>query len=212
MKKIWMLIAPMLILLSFFQFIVSGKMVSNFSVTLYFEENNGRMIYFDVSENNKLCISYDNDQVYEYDFNGKFIRSIEYETNGNIYAYYKNENLVINDIRKNLHIVIDENNFCVESFESNNTNSGFYIADSCNEGIKFTKNLYEYQYIHANWFAKVFENKKTHISVRLGDETIIKIEENTGIIYDFAPVIFIFVLVPTLLFLKKMKNLKQKFK
>ena len=46
MKKIWMLIAPMLILLSFFQFIVSGKMVSNFSVTLDFEENNGRMIYF----------------------------------------------------------------------------------------------------------------------------------------------------------------------
>ena len=212
MKKMWMLIAPMLILLSFFQFIVSGKMVSNFSVTLDFEENNGRMIYFDVSENNKLCISYDNDQVYEYDFNGKFIRSIEYETNGNIYAYYKNENLVINDIRKNLHIVIDENNFCVESFESNNTNSGFYIADSCNEGIKFTKNLYEYQYVNADWFARVFENKKTHISVRLGDETIIKIEENTGIIYDFAPVIFIFVLVPTLLFLKKMKNLKQKFK
>ena len=64
MKKIWMLIAPMLILLSFFQFIVSGKMVSNFSVTLDFEENNGRMIYFDVSENNKLCISYDNFQVY----------------------------------------------------------------------------------------------------------------------------------------------------
>ena len=208
MKKMWMLIAPMLILLSFFQFNVSGKMVSNFSVTLDFEENNGRMIYFDVSENNKLCITYDNDKVYEYDLDGKFIRIIECKSNGNVYAYYQNENLVINDIRKDLHVVIDENNMCIESFEAPNTNFGFYVSEECRKNIKFTKNSYEYQFISHNWFSRVFLNKKSQISVSFEDEIIIKVEEKIKIIDDLIPVLIIVILFVVLYGFKKIEKYK----
>ena len=139
MKYLWALVAIMFILISFFRMNISAETVDDFRVVLEYKENYGRIIYFDVSENNKLCITYDNDKVYEYDLDGKFIRIIECKSNGNVYAYYQNENLVINDIRKDLHVVIDENNMCIESFEAPNTNFGFYVSEECRKNIKFTK-------------------------------------------------------------------------
>lgn len=208
MKYIWALITMLLILFSFFKKIVVAEAADKFRVILEYEEDNERMIYFDVSENNKLCISYENDQVYEYDFEGKFIRIIEYKSSGNVCAYYQNDNLVINDIRNDLHIVIDDNNLCLELFESNNTNSGFNIADDCGTNVTVTKNGYEYQYINCNWFSRVFKNKKSHLSVKTVNETIVIIEENRKLTNDLLPVIVITILLISLYFLKKYKKHK----
>lgn len=208
MKYLWALVAIMFILISFFRMNISAEIVDDFRVVLEYKENYGRIIYFDVSENNKLCIAYDNDKVYEYDLDGKFIRIIEYKSNGNVYAYYQNENLVINDIRKDLHVVIDENNMCIESFEAPNTNFGFYVSEECRKNIKFTKNSYEYQYISHNWFSRVFLNKKSQISVSFEDEIIIKVEEKIKIIDDLIPVLIIVILFVILYGFKKIEKYK----
>ena len=58
MKYLWALVAIMFILISFFQMNISAEIVDDFRVVLEYKENYGRIIYFDVSENNKLCIAY----------------------------------------------------------------------------------------------------------------------------------------------------------
>ena len=209
MKYLYSFIVLFLIFI-FFQMVVSAESDEDLIVMFEYKESTGKMIYFDVSEHNKLCVSYDNDKVYEYDPNGKFLRIIEYNSSGNIYAYYKNDDLIINDIRKKIHFVVDETGLCVEKFEANNADSGYYISEECNKNIQFKKNNYEYQFIHSNWFSRVFKKEKTQIIVKFEDETIVKIEEDNGIYNDLIPLITIVIFLIVIFFLKRYnRNLSQ---
>ena len=172
--------------------------INSYDISYIYEENESKFIYFDISDTN-ICIAYDNDKIYEFNINGDFIRIIYYSSPGNIYSYYKENNLVIYDLRKNLNIVIGENGNCIETFESLQISDGYYVGDDFCNDIFLEKNGFVYQYINSNWFLRVFKNQKSTFLVLNNDFEIIKIEENFKFIEELIPIFIVSLVVLSLL-------------
>ena len=163
---------------------------SDFYITTEYSETNSDIIYFDVSNDNHICIAYSDDNIYEYDNNGNFIRKIYYKTPGSVYSYYLNDNLVIYVLRENLNIVLDYNNDIVKKFESKEIYSGYYTSADFTENIRFTKNGYDYYYSNANWFQRRVK-EKSYLSITYNGENILTIYENINVYSDFIPIFIV---------------------
>ncbi len=170
-----------------------------FEVSYTYEETTAALEYFDVSKNNNICISYYDGLIYEYDSNGRFIRIIKSNFTGMAYVYYKDDSLVIYDVREDKNYVFNEQSLCIETFESSEIYSGFYIAEEFSRNINYHKNGYNYKYINANWFERVFANKKSKIIVQRNETTVLEIEENFELIVDLVPIITVATVVPILI-------------
>ncbi len=68
-------------------------------------------------------------------------------------------NLVIFDVRKDFHIVLDSTGKCIETFESLKATSGYYVGEDFSKNFIFEENGYKYEYINSNWFSRVFYTK-----------------------------------------------------
>lgn len=209
MKKRNLVLYLIIILLSVFfmgsSFVTYAAEKNSYEISYIFEESDADFIYFDISDTN-ICVSYDNDKIYEFSKNGDFIRIIKYSSTGNIYSYYKNNNLVIYDVRKNLNIVIDVNGNCLETFESQQIFAGYYIGDDLCNNLSLEKNGFLYQYINSNWFSRVFKNKKSTIMVIRNENITLKIEENFKLVEELMPIFITSLVVLSLLsclFIKK---------
>lgn len=165
-----------------------------YNIVLKYEENLANFIYFDISDNN-ICIAFDNDKIYEYNKNGVFLRTISYSSSGDIYSYYKNNNLVIFDVRKKYHIVLDSTGKCIETFETSKATSGYYVGEDFSQNFIFEETGYKYEYINSNWFSRVFSRKKSKIVVSNDNHITLLIEENNKLIDDLIPIIIIVVIV-----------------
>ena len=122
----------LILFLSFLLISFSITINANSQYTVYNEyiENDGTFKYFDVSDD-RFCVVINHNLVYEYTYDGEFLRMIEYSTNRVVYAFYDDSsNLNIFSVRQKTCLVFDDNSNLINeySIEPNVFND---IRDNC---------------------------------------------------------------------------------
>ena len=138
---------------------------SKYNLYNEYVESDGTFKYLDVSDD-RFCIVIDHNLVYEYTYDGEFLRMIEYSTNRVVYAFYDDSsNLNVYSPRQKTCLVFDDNSNLINeySIEPNAFNdkidNGYSINEEFTKDFVVNKNGYQIEYINANWFQRFFVGK-----------------------------------------------------
>jgi len=208
--KLYKIFILLLIVINVFSFTTIYATEKNCEITEFYVEDTYDIIYFDVS-NEKVCVAYRDDKVYEYTIEGEFIRTIQYNTSGLIYSYYKENNLIIYALRDKRNIVINNDGEIVEVYESHNAEGGYSTEAEFNEDIRFQMNGYDCEYINKNWIEILFTGKGSRIIISSNNEIKLQIVEYVSyldIMFDILEIIIV-ILIMLILFNHIKKSIKK---